>query len=73
MATGVSADGLTIVGNGVNPGGNGEAWIAEIPFLPLCSLLEDFDDGLTAEWWEVFQLDASDAPWIVLAPDAATV
>ena len=30
-ATGISADGLTIVGNGVNPDGRIEAWIAVIP------------------------------------------
>ena len=30
-ATGVSADGLTIVGDGINPAGQGEAWIAPWP------------------------------------------
>ena len=30
-ATGVSDDGLTIVGDGTNPDGNPEAWIAVIP------------------------------------------
>ncbi len=30
-ATGVSAEGLTIVGNGINPAGDVEAWIATIP------------------------------------------
>ena len=30
-ATGISADGLTIVGYGINPYGNTEAWIATIP------------------------------------------
>ncbi len=38
-ATGISADGLTIVGNGINPNGNYEGWIATIPepttLLPL--------------------------------------
>jgi len=30
-ATGVSADGHTIVGYGINPSGNWEAWVATIP------------------------------------------
>ena len=30
-ATGISADGLTIVGYGPNPNGDTEAWIAVIP------------------------------------------
>jgi len=30
-ATGVSADGRTIVGNGINPNGNSEAWVAVVP------------------------------------------
>jgi hypothetical protein len=30
-AEGISADGLTIVGTGVNPAGNQEAWMATIP------------------------------------------
>lgn len=40
-ATSISADGLTIVGNGVNPAGQVEAWIAVIPepaALPLLAL-----------------------------------
>lgn len=36
-ATGVSADGLTVVGNGVNPQGQGQGWIARLPSLPLQS------------------------------------
>jgi hypothetical protein len=30
-AVGISADGLTLVGNGINPSGEAEAWIATIP------------------------------------------
>lgn len=30
-ATGISEDGLTIVGNGINPNGRTEAWVATIP------------------------------------------
>jgi len=37
-ATGISSDGLTIVGNGTNPSGQREAWIAVIP-EPSVSLL----------------------------------
>jgi probable HAF family extracellular repeat protein len=36
-ATGISADGLTIVGNGINPFNSPEAWIATIP--EPCTLL----------------------------------
>lgn len=38
-ATGVSADGLTIAGFGVNPQGFDEAWIAHIPSPSSCALL----------------------------------
>ncbi|MFQ5806090.1 MAG: hypothetical protein ACE5I3_06545 [Phycisphaerae bacterium] len=31
VAYGISADGLTIVGDGQNPNGDTEAWIAHIP------------------------------------------
>jgi probable HAF family extracellular repeat protein len=34
-ATGVSADGFTIVGNGTNPSGNSEAWIANLSPEPI--------------------------------------
>jgi len=30
-ASGISADGKTIIGNGINPNGNSEAWVACIP------------------------------------------
>jgi len=30
-ATGISADGLTIVGGGINPDGHPEGWVATIP------------------------------------------
>jgi len=30
-ASGISADGKTIIGNGINPDGNSEAWVARIP------------------------------------------
>ncbi len=33
-ATGVSRDGLTIVGNGENPDGFQQPWVARIPYLP---------------------------------------
>jgi len=38
-ATGISGDGRTIVGYGVNPDGNTEAWIATIPELHSLLLL----------------------------------
>ncbi len=38
-ATGISADGLTIVGRGNNPSGFDEAWIATIPEPATLSLL----------------------------------
>ena len=38
-ATGISADGLTIVGSGINPLGNYEAWIATIPEPGTATLL----------------------------------
>jgi uncharacterized membrane protein len=37
-ANGISADGLTIVGSGINPDGNPEAWIVTIP-EPSCLVL----------------------------------
>ena len=37
-ATGISADGRTFVGTGINPSGRTEAWIATIP-EPLCLVL----------------------------------
>lgn len=38
-ATGISEDGLTIAGYGINPGGDTEAWIAYIPEPASFSLL----------------------------------
>ena len=38
-ARGISNDGLTIVGHGINPSGNDEAWIATIPEPCTLSLL----------------------------------
>lgn len=34
-ATGVSGDGRTIVGNGVNPDGNQQGWVATLPATPI--------------------------------------
>ena len=39
LASGISADGLTIVGTGTNPLGFGEAWIATIPEPGTATLL----------------------------------
>jgi uncharacterized membrane protein len=39
VATGISADGCTIVGYGINPDGYGEAWIATMPEPATLSLL----------------------------------
>ena len=33
-ATGISDDGLVVVGEGINPDGNEEAWIADLSFIP---------------------------------------
>jgi len=33
------------------------------------TLSEDFDDGLTPEYWEIFQNDAVGSPWSILVPD----
>jgi len=38
-AEGISADGLTIVGTGVNPNGDREAWVAVLPEPATLSLL----------------------------------
>jgi probable HAF family extracellular repeat protein len=38
-AKGISADGLTIVGHGINPDGNVEAWVATVPEPATISLL----------------------------------
>lgn len=49
LATDVSADGLTIVGVGVNPSGDSEAWIVEIPcceVMPCCHTDLDCDDRI---------------------------
>ena len=41
-AEGISADGMTIVGNGLNPAGQSEPWIAVVPepsaLIPLLAL-----------------------------------
>jgi len=39
VARGVSADGLTITGNGINPAGLNEAWVATIVPEPSTALL----------------------------------
>jgi len=55
-ATGISADGLSIVGDGINPEGKNEAWIAVIPEIePFASYYvdglygSDDNDGLSVE------------------------
>ena len=47
MATGVSANGMTIVGTGYNPDGQLEGWIARVPEPATLSLLAM---GMTAIW-----------------------
>jgi hypothetical protein len=54
-ATGVSADGLTIVGTGIDPSGEEEAWLAR---LDPANLPGDFDldgdvDGVDFGMWQV--------------------
>lgn len=46
-ATGISADGMTIVGNGINPAGRHEAWIAVS--MPTVTLPGDFDGNGAVE------------------------
>ncbi len=45
-AAGISADGLTIVGAGINPSGANEAWMAQLDPLPIPSTLFLFGSGL---------------------------
>ena len=46
-ATGISADGRTIVGFGTNPSGQTEGWIATLPEIDICSCDGDVNgDGL---------------------------
>jgi len=46
-ATGVSADGLVIVGEGVDPAGNPQAWLARLPRLDCADGVDNDGDGLT--------------------------
>ena len=55
-ATGISDDGLIIVGNGRNPSGEREAWIADlapgpIPGVASFPFLEDFESGELGSYW----------------------
>ncbi len=51
VAGSVSADGLTIIGSGWNPEGEGDAWIARLPDCNGNGIADDLDiiDGLSAD------------------------
>ena len=58
-ATGISADGSTIVGYGLNPEGNDEAWVAQLNVVPEPSamLLAFAALGLVAGWFNFSRRD----------------
>jgi hypothetical protein len=64
-ATGVSADGTVIVGRGINPSGDREAWRAElpglappsVPALPGCALLLVFGAAIATGYAGIRRID----------------
>ncbi|UCC30777.1 MAG: hypothetical protein JSU86_00585 [Phycisphaerales bacterium] len=55
---GVSADGRSIVGAGVNPDGNGEAWLARLPEPGAAILLADLDGDDAVDLDDFLEPDA---------------
>ena len=65
-ARGISADGRTIVGDGMNPCGQPEAWIAHLGDAPPC--IGDFnDDGVVCTLQDIFDFLAA---WFANDPAA---
>jgi len=54
-ATGISSDGLTVVGNGTDPSGNAEAWIADLsgatPALASLVSADADEHGVRLQWF----------------------
>ncbi len=61
--SGISADGMTIVGYGTNPDGNDEAWIANISNPPcLFELTGDLDGNCVVDLGDFAQMASN---WLI--------
>ncbi|MGK7929644.1 MAG: hypothetical protein AB4290_31120 [Spirulina sp.] len=57
VATAISSDGLSVVGDGVNPDGDREAWLARLDLRQMEIALRTVEVSFNSKFWERLELE----------------